>query len=170
MIGRFCSADLKEAIASLIFAAPRCADLPELAQVRTQFQAKYGKEFIAAAAELRAECGVNRRVSPDSLKSKVGESNMMRIKSYLKYVCPGILSIGLNGFVNVGIHLQSTLFILQCSCEEVGYRPECQLYRVCMYEAWNMVDTTGNREAFSKTTFRANQVEADEGCSSRIQY
>ena len=169
MIGRFCSADLKEAIASLIFAAPRCADLPELAQVRTQFQAKYGKEFIAAAAELRAECGVNRRVSPDSLKSKVGESNMMRIKSYLKYVCPGILSIGLNGFVNVGIHLQSTLFILQCSCEEVGYRPECQLYRVCMYEACNMVDTTGNRKASSKTTFKANQVEADEGCSSQIQ-
>lgn len=79
---RFCSADLKEAVASLIFAAPRCADLPELARVRTQFQAKYGKEFIAAAAELRPECGVNRRVSPDSLTSNVDESNMMRIENY----------------------------------------------------------------------------------------
>ena len=98
MIGRFCSADLKEAIASLIFAAPRCADLPELAQVRTQFQAKYGKEFIAAAAELRAECGVTRRVSPDSLQFKFDESNMMRIKNDLKYECPEILNIGLNSF------------------------------------------------------------------------
>lgn len=110
MSGRFCSADLKEAVASLIFAAPRCADLPELARVRTQFQAKYGKEFIAAAAELRAECGVNRRVSPDSLQSNFDESNM--IKSHLKYVCPGILKIGLHSFANVGIHRQSPSFIL----------------------------------------------------------
>lgn len=30
---RECPYDLKEAIASIIFAAPRCADLPELQQV-----------------------------------------------------------------------------------------------------------------------------------------
>ncbi|KAJ7297238.1 hypothetical protein O6H91_Y071100 [Diphasiastrum complanatum] len=59
---RQCPLDLKEAIASLIFAAPRCADLPELLEVRGLFGAKYGKEFVAAAGELRPDCGVNRRV------------------------------------------------------------------------------------------------------------
>jgi vacuolar protein sorting-associated protein IST1 len=54
--------DLKEAISSLIFASPRCADLPELLQIRTVFAAKYGKEFAAAACELRPDCAVNRRV------------------------------------------------------------------------------------------------------------
>jgi len=57
---------LKEAISSLIFASPRCSDLPELLQIRQLFAAKYGKEFAAAAAELRPECGVNRRVGQSS--------------------------------------------------------------------------------------------------------
>lgn len=59
---RNCPLDLKEAISSLIFASPRCSDLPELLQIRQLFAAKYGKEFAAAAAELRPDCGVNRRV------------------------------------------------------------------------------------------------------------
>lgn len=59
---RECPLDLKEAISSLCFAAPRCADLPELIQVQMAFAAKYGKEFIAAATELMPECGVNRQV------------------------------------------------------------------------------------------------------------
>jgi hypothetical protein len=36
-ICRECPYDLKEAISSIIFAAPRCADLPELQQVSDQF-------------------------------------------------------------------------------------------------------------------------------------
>jgi hypothetical protein len=48
----------------LIFAAPRCADIPELIEIRSLFGSKYGKEFVAAAAELRPDCGVNRMVSP----------------------------------------------------------------------------------------------------------
>ncbi|MED6110586.1 hypothetical protein PIB30_044434 [Stylosanthes scabra] len=55
-----CPIDLKEAIASVIFAAPRCADLPELVDVRKHLTAKYGKEFASAAVELRPDCGVNR--------------------------------------------------------------------------------------------------------------
>ncbi len=61
-MGRLCPLDLKEAISSLIFAAPRCADLPELLQIQGLFAVKYGKEFAAAATELRPDCGVNRRV------------------------------------------------------------------------------------------------------------
>lgn len=59
---RECPIDLKEAISSVCFAAPRCADLQELLQVQMLFAAKYGKEFVAAATELRPECGVNRQL------------------------------------------------------------------------------------------------------------
>ncbi|CAH2057562.1 unnamed protein product [Thlaspi arvense] len=59
---RECPLDLKEAISSVCFAAPRCADLPELIQVQMLFAAKYGKEFVSAATELMPECGVNRQL------------------------------------------------------------------------------------------------------------
>lgn len=45
-----------------MFASPRCSDIPELVDVRKHFTAKYGKEFVSAAVELRPECGVNRNV------------------------------------------------------------------------------------------------------------
>uniref|UniRef100_A0A1D1XGG0 IST1-like protein n=1 Tax=Anthurium amnicola TaxID=1678845 RepID=A0A1D1XGG0_9ARAE len=57
-----CPIDLKEAISSVIFASPRCADIPELLDVRKHFVAKYGKEFATSALELRPDCGVNRLV------------------------------------------------------------------------------------------------------------
>lgn len=59
---RECPLDLREAVASLIFAAPRCSDLPELLHIRNLFGAKYGKEFIVAATELRPDCAVNRQI------------------------------------------------------------------------------------------------------------
>ncbi|CAM9001476.1 unnamed protein product [Rhodiola kirilowii] len=59
---RECPLDLKEAISSVCFAAPRCADLPELMPVQMLFVSKYGKEFVAAATELRPDCGVNRQL------------------------------------------------------------------------------------------------------------
>ncbi|KAJ7973737.1 IST1-like protein [Quillaja saponaria] len=55
-----CPIDLKEAISSVIFASPRCSDIPELMDVRKHLTAKYGKEFVSAAIELRPDCGVNR--------------------------------------------------------------------------------------------------------------
>lgn len=61
-IFRECPLDLKEAISSICFAAPRSADLPELMQVQMFFAAKYGKEFVTAATELLPDCGVNRQV------------------------------------------------------------------------------------------------------------
>lgn len=60
---RNCPIDLKEAVSSVIFASPRCADIPELLDVRKHFKSKYGKEFVSAAVELRPECGVNRMVN-----------------------------------------------------------------------------------------------------------
>ncbi|WOG94283.1 hypothetical protein DCAR_0313576 [Daucus carota subsp. sativus] len=57
-----CPIDLKEAIASVVFASPRCSDIPELTDVKKHFTAKYGKEFITAALELRPNSGVGRMV------------------------------------------------------------------------------------------------------------
>lgn len=59
---RECPSELQEAVASVIFAAPRCADIPDLLQVRNLFAAKYGKDFIAAASELRPDTSVNRTI------------------------------------------------------------------------------------------------------------
>ncbi|CAO2829469.1 unnamed protein product [Amaranthus hypochondriacus] len=57
---RDCPVDMKESISSLIFAGPRCSDIPELLAIRDIFQKKYGKDFVAAATDLRPDSGVNR--------------------------------------------------------------------------------------------------------------
>jgi len=54
---------LKEGIASLIFAAPRCSEIPELVSLKKIFEKKYGRDFVSAATDLRPSCGVNRQVS-----------------------------------------------------------------------------------------------------------
>lgn len=60
---RECPTELREAIASIIFAAPRCSDVPDLMQMKNLFNAKYGKEFVETVSELRPDSGVNRTVS-----------------------------------------------------------------------------------------------------------
>ena len=40
--------------------------MPELMHLRNLFTTKYGKEFVAAAMELRPDSGVNRTVSETS--------------------------------------------------------------------------------------------------------
>ncbi|GAQ91276.1 hypothetical protein KFL_007560040 [Klebsormidium nitens] len=57
-----CPPSLKEEIATIIFAAPRCGDLAELQELKVMFTAKFGKAFAAAVAELRPDCGVDSRV------------------------------------------------------------------------------------------------------------
>lgn len=59
---RDCPADLKEGISSLIFASPRCSEIPELLRIRDIFEKKYGKDFVSAAIDLRPNSSVNRTV------------------------------------------------------------------------------------------------------------
>ncbi|KAG2666785.1 hypothetical protein I3843_15G078000 [Carya illinoinensis] len=59
---RECPSELREAIASIIFAAPRCSDVPDFMQIKNLFTAKYGKEFVMAVSELRPDSSVNRTV------------------------------------------------------------------------------------------------------------
>ncbi|OAY57064.1 uncharacterized protein LOC110608637 isoform X1 [Manihot esculenta] len=57
-----CPEELKEAISSLIFAASRCGELPELQKIRKLFASRFGKEFATCAVELRNNCGVNPKI------------------------------------------------------------------------------------------------------------
>ncbi|KAI3796177.1 hypothetical protein L1987_38842 [Smallanthus sonchifolius] len=59
---RDCPEELKEAVSSLLFAAPRCGEFPELQEIRTILTARYGKEFAYGAIELRNNCGVNMKM------------------------------------------------------------------------------------------------------------
>lgn len=59
---RECPTELKEAISTLLFAASRCGEFPELQEIRALFTSRYGKEFVNRAVELRNNCGVSARV------------------------------------------------------------------------------------------------------------
>ncbi|KAL5581956.1 hypothetical protein UlMin_014398 [Ulmus minor] len=53
-----CPDDLKEAISSLIYAASKCGELPELQKISNMFLKRFGKEFANNAVELCNNCGV----------------------------------------------------------------------------------------------------------------
>ncbi|GMH27516.1 hypothetical protein Nepgr_029359 [Nepenthes gracilis] len=57
-----CPDELKEAASSLIFAASRCGEFPELQELRAVLMSRFGKEFVARAVELRNNCGVNPKI------------------------------------------------------------------------------------------------------------
>ncbi|XAR51544.1 hypothetical protein NMG60_11006198 [Bertholletia excelsa] len=59
---RECPDELTEAISSLIFAASRCGELPELQEIRWIFTSRYGKDFATRAVELRNNCKVNPKI------------------------------------------------------------------------------------------------------------
>ncbi|KAI3808367.1 hypothetical protein L1987_24316 [Smallanthus sonchifolius] len=82
---RECPADLKEGISSLIFAAPRCSEIPELGALRDIFEKKYGKNFVGAATDLRPDCGVNRMlIEKLSVRTPAGELKLKVLKEIAK--------------------------------------------------------------------------------------
>ncbi|ESW28210.1 hypothetical protein PHAVU_003G268000 [Phaseolus vulgaris] len=82
---RECPADLKEGIASLIFASPRCSEIPELVSLKKIFEKKYGKDFVSAAVELRPSCGVNRQlIEKLSVRTPPGEVKLKVLKEIAK--------------------------------------------------------------------------------------
>ncbi|KAJ1284816.1 hypothetical protein BS78_03G234500 [Paspalum vaginatum] len=77
-----CPLELREAVASIIFASGRCSDLPELMHLRNLFTTKYGKEFVAGAMELRPDSSVNRTIIEKlSVKAPSGESKLKVLKA-----------------------------------------------------------------------------------------
>lgn len=82
---RECPPDLKEGIASLIFAAPRSSDIPELLAIRDIFQKKYGKDFVSAATDLRPDAGVNRLlIEKLSVRTPSGQVKLNVMKEIAK--------------------------------------------------------------------------------------
>ncbi|KAI9169270.1 hypothetical protein LWI28_009818 [Acer negundo] len=59
---KVCPEELKEAISSLLYAASRCGEFPELQEIRALFTSRYGKEFVGRAIELRNNCGVSLKM------------------------------------------------------------------------------------------------------------
>ncbi|XP_004289053.1 PREDICTED: IST1 homolog [Fragaria vesca subsp. vesca] len=82
---RQCLPDLKEGVASLIFAAPRYYEIPELMTVKKFFEKKYGKDFVSAANDLRPNCGVSRKMIENlSIKAPSGEAKLKLMKEIAK--------------------------------------------------------------------------------------
>lgn len=76
-----CPQELREAIASIIFAAPRCSDVPDLLHIKNLFTTKYGKEFVSAASELRPDSGVNRMIIEKlSVHGPSGEAKLKALR------------------------------------------------------------------------------------------
>ncbi|KAK6924553.1 Vacuolar protein sorting-associated protein Ist1 [Dillenia turbinata] len=82
---RECPVDLKEGICSVIFAAPRCSEIPELLSLRNVFEKKYGKDFVSCATDLRPNCGVNRMlIEKLSVRTTTGEVKLKIMKEIAK--------------------------------------------------------------------------------------
>ncbi|XP_062198550.1 uncharacterized protein LOC133901265 [Phragmites australis] len=80
-----CPADLKEGICSLIFAAPRCSELPELTRMRDIFEKKYGKDFVSAAVDLRPDAAVNNLlIEKLSVQKPSGQTKLKVLKDIAK--------------------------------------------------------------------------------------
>ncbi|XP_004297125.1 PREDICTED: uncharacterized protein LOC101300241 [Fragaria vesca subsp. vesca] len=56
---RECPEELREAASSMLYAASRCGEFPELQEIRSILSARFGKEFTARSIELRNNCGVS---------------------------------------------------------------------------------------------------------------
>ncbi|CAK9313646.1 unnamed protein product [Citrullus colocynthis] len=64
--GRECPNELKEAVSSVVFAASRWKDFPELEDIKSILTSQFGKEFAGRAVELRNNNSVN-----DSIMQKL---------------------------------------------------------------------------------------------------
>ncbi|XP_062106298.1 vacuolar protein sorting-associated protein IST1-like [Humulus lupulus] len=79
--GEPCPEELKEAVSSLIYAASRCGEFPELHKIREALTSKYGKDFAARAVELRNNCEVNpKMVQKFSTRKPSFETRMKVLK------------------------------------------------------------------------------------------
>lgn len=69
-LNRECPEELAEAISSLIYAASRWGEFPELHELREVFTSRYGNEFAAQCVELRNNCSVQPKVGQLNLISR----------------------------------------------------------------------------------------------------
>ena len=89
--GRECPPDLKQAVASLIYAAPRCADKEQLLQARKLLAKKY--HAVAAAADILApNCEVHPTVSFLTASGNPSTVPKVEVKVVAAFLPPSIAS------------------------------------------------------------------------------
>nr|VDD07648.1 unnamed protein product [Brassica rapa] len=59
---RDCPDEILEAVSSLLFAASRIGEFPELQEIRNVLISRFGKDMAARSIELRSNCGVNPKI------------------------------------------------------------------------------------------------------------
>ncbi|KAI7734572.1 hypothetical protein M8C21_009824 [Ambrosia artemisiifolia] len=81
----YCPEELKEAVSSLIYAAPRCGEFPELKEIRAILTARFGKELADGAIESRNNSGVcQKMIQKLSSKELSLESRKMMLTGIAK--------------------------------------------------------------------------------------
>ncbi|KAM6572823.1 hypothetical protein CsatA_016903 [Cannabis sativa] len=91
-----CPNEINEAISSLIFASPRCGDLPELLQIRRFFTDRYGQNFATVALELFPGNHVNLQVKEKLSTLSISEDMKQKlVNEIVKEYClkPDILAL-----------------------------------------------------------------------------
>eukprot|EP00051_Salpingoeca_urceolata_P027177 m.480326 g.480326 ORF g.480326 m.480326 type:complete len:403 (-) comp21791_c0_seq1:62-1270(-) len=79
---KYCDAGILESVVTLIWSSPRIHDVPELAQIRGHFAARYGKEFVEEALENRnnsVHTGVIHKLS-------IHQPDPVLVDAYLKAI------------------------------------------------------------------------------------
>lgn len=80
-----CPEELKEAASSILYAAPRCGEFPELQEIRAILTTRFGKEFVYGAIELKSNCGVSQKmIQKLSSKQSSFECRMMVLSGIAK--------------------------------------------------------------------------------------
>ncbi|XP_071686441.1 uncharacterized protein [Rutidosis leptorrhynchoides] len=80
-----CPEELKEAASSMLYAAPRCGEFPELQEIRGLLTTRFGKEFANNAIELRSNCIVSQKmIQKLSSKQSSLECRMMMLTGIAK--------------------------------------------------------------------------------------
>ncbi|KAM0971069.1 hypothetical protein ACFX15_018457 [Malus domestica] len=80
-----CPPGLKEGIASLIFASPRCSEISKLIALTNVFEKKHGKDFVSTAVDVHPSYGVNRMlIDKLSVRIPMGEVKLKLLKEIAK--------------------------------------------------------------------------------------
>ncbi|XP_022947779.1 uncharacterized protein LOC111451538 [Cucurbita moschata] len=92
---RDCPNDVNEAVSSLMFAAARCGDLPELQHIRKLFGERYGRRFESSAVQLGPGNLVNCQIKEKLLINSVSDDDKQRMMNEIARDClqPQLLAL-----------------------------------------------------------------------------
>uniref|UniRef100_A0A803QKA6 Regulator of Vps4 activity in the MVB pathway protein n=1 Tax=Cannabis sativa TaxID=3483 RepID=A0A803QKA6_CANSA len=107
--GEPCPEELKEAVSSLIYAASRCGEFPELHKIRAALTSKYGRDFAARAVELRNNCEVSPKMVQKFSTRKPSYETRLKVLKEIASECGITLDLEEDDSVNDHKRLQDTV-------------------------------------------------------------